>query len=87
MSDPNKRNILYFESDCKHSLYETMVKWQVENNKRLLSLNIQADQDNYCCIALTNPTEVIICDGNATTVAEASRQVIVSNGNLSVSVQ
>ena len=64
MSDPNKRNILYFESDSMRSLYETMDKWQVENNKRLLSLNIQADQDNYCCIALTNPTEVVICGGN-----------------------
>ena len=65
MSDPNKRNILYFESDSMRSLYETMDKWQVENNKRLLSLNIQADQDNYCCIALTNPTEVVICHGDA----------------------
>ena len=64
MSDPNKRNILYFESDSMRSLYETMDKWQVENNKRLLSLNIQADQDNYCCIALTNPTEVVICGWN-----------------------
>ena len=80
MSDPNKRNILYFESDSMRSLYETMDKWQVENNKRLLSLNIQADQDNYCCIALTNPTEVVICNGST------SRQADVSGGNLNVSV-
>ena len=81
MSDPNKRNILYFESDSMRSLYETMDKWQDENKKRLLSLNIQADQDNYCCIALTNPTEVVICGGSATTHAE------VIAGNLLVSVQ
>ena len=78
MSDPNKRNILYFESDSMRSLYETMDKWQVENNKRLLSLNIQADQDNYCCIALTNPTEVVICGG------DASNQASVFSGQLQV---
>ena len=78
MSDPNKRNILYFESDSMRSLYETMDKWQVENNKRLLSLNIQADQDNYCCIALTNPTEVVIWHG------EASNQASVFSGQLQV---
>ena len=86
MSDPNKRNILYFESDSMRSLYETMDKWQVENNKRLLSLNIQADQDNYCCIALTNPTEVIIF-GNEGGYTSPMRQVNVSNNKLLVSVQ
>ena len=83
MSDPNKRNILYFESDSMRSLYETMDKWQVENNKRLLSFNIQADQDNYCCIALTNPTEVVICDGGHVT---GGIEANVSKGNLNVSV-
>ncbi len=30
---------------------------------RLLSLSVEKDGDNFCCIALTNPTEVIIMDG------------------------
>lgn len=61
MSD-NKRNLLYFESSSVRELYNTMESWQAENEKRLLSVNIQRDGDQFCCIALTNPTEVVITD-------------------------
>ncbi len=63
MSDENKRNLLYFESNSMKELYETMEEWQKNNAKRLLSTNIQKDRGKFCCIALTNPTEVIICSG------------------------
>lgn len=65
MSDDNKRNLLYFESASMRELYNDMETWQNENRKRLLSVSIEQDGDNYCCIALTNPTEVIIRNGNA----------------------
>lgn len=60
MSDTNKRNLHYFESASMRGLYDCMESWQIENQKRLLSTNIQKDRNNFCCIALTNPTEVVI---------------------------
>jgi hypothetical protein len=60
MSDTNKRNLLYFENRSMRGLYASMDEWQQTNNRRLHSISIQQDGDNYCCIALTNPTEVVI---------------------------
>ena len=67
MSDINKRNLVYFENPSMRGLYECMEEWQQANNRRLLSITVQQDQGNYCCIALTNPTEVVITseDGQA----------------------
>jgi hypothetical protein len=41
-------------------LYDFMEEWQQTNDRRLLSVSVQQDGGNYCCIALTNPTEVVI---------------------------
>ncbi len=60
MSDTNKRNLVYFENPSMRGLYDCMEEWQQANNRRLLSISVQQDSDNYCCIALTNPTEVVI---------------------------
>jgi hypothetical protein len=60
MSHPNRRNIHYFESSSMRALYDQMDEWQSSESKRFLSVSIQQDGDNYCCIALTNPTEVVI---------------------------
>lgn len=60
MSDMNKRNLIYFENPSMRGLYECMDEWQQANNRRLLSISVQQDSGNYCCIALTNPTEVVI---------------------------
>lgn len=65
MSDYNKHNLLYFESNSMRELYESMEEWQQIHNKRLLSASIQPDEGKFCCIALSNPTEVIICDGDS----------------------
>ncbi len=59
-SEQNKRNLLYFECSSMRELFDSIENWQNTNNKRLLSLSIQKDGGNYCCIALTNPTEVVI---------------------------
>lgn len=60
MSDTNKRNLVYFENSSMRGLYTCMEEWQRANNRRLLSISVQSDAGNYCCIALTNPTEVVI---------------------------
>ena len=62
MMENNKCNILYFESSSMNELYQSIQSWQNENQKRLLSISIQKDGNNFCCIALTNPTEVVITD-------------------------
>src|SRR5712691_5630227 len=67
MSDDNKRNLMFFESPSVRELYDTMDEWQKTNRKRLHSVNIQKDGDMFCCIALTNPTEVIITDATGET--------------------
>jgi hypothetical protein len=60
----NKENLIYFENMSMHALFEDMQTWQVENQKRLLSTNIEKDGDTFCCIALTNPSEVMIVGRN-----------------------
>ncbi len=72
MSDDNKHNIMFFESPSVRGLYDTMHEWQNTNRKRLLSLNVQKDGDMFCCIALTNPMEVVITD------FDGSRNVFVT---------
>ena len=63
MSENNKRNIVYFEGATMRSLYEEMDRWQEEHQKRLASLSVEVCDGQYCAIAVTNPTEVIIVDG------------------------
>ena len=58
----NKQNLQFFEATSMKSLYKNMKDWQVKNEKRLLSTDIQQDGDMFTCIALTNPTEVVLCD-------------------------
>jgi hypothetical protein len=67
MSSKNKRNILYFESSSMRKLYKRLREWQKKNNKRFLSISIHKDNGKFCCIALTNPSEVVITslDGNS----------------------
>jgi len=62
MSDDNSHNLLYFESPSMRGLYECMEDWQNTYHKRLLSVSIQQDAGNFCCIALTNAMEVLIRD-------------------------
>lgn len=61
--DENKRNLQYFEAESMAELFDTLQVWQHEKEKRFLSLDIQNDHGKFCCIALTNPTEVLIVDG------------------------
>ena len=78
MSNSNKHNLLYFEADSMKGLYETMEVWQQQRGKRLLSTNIQIDSGKFCCIALSNPTEVVICNGSS----HGGDYAIVTNGGL-----
>ncbi len=71
MVDQNKQNLQYFEAQSMRELFATMTAWQEEHQKRLLSLNVQRDGDLFACIALTNPSEVVICSGSYYSPAEA----------------
>jgi len=63
MSEDNKRNLLFFEAPTMRELFAEMDDWQATNRKRLQSVSVQPDGDGFACIALSNPTEVIIVDG------------------------
>lgn len=73
MSDNNKHNLVYFENPSMRGLYEDIDTWQRENHLRLLSIAVQRDGDNYCCIALTNPAEVVITSVDGHNHASVSR--------------
>ena len=73
----NKENLQYFECSSMRGLYNEMKGWQEKHQKRLLSTDIQQDGELFTCIALTNPSEVIICDGNS-----YKNQASVMNGML-----
>ena len=62
----NKHNLQYFEDSSMSELFAAIQAWQNENETRFLSLDIEKDGDKFCCIALTNPTEVIIVNGFST---------------------
>jgi len=60
----NNENLQYFESSSMRGLYNEMKGWQEEHQKRLLSTDIQQDGELFTCVALTNPSEVIIVNGS-----------------------
>ena len=76
----NKLNSLYFEAPTMRELYTAIQAWQVTHRKRLLNLQIQREGELLCCIALTNPTEVIITSGGGMGAGYCN----VSNGALRV---
>ena len=63
MSEDNKRNLLFFEAPTMRELFADMDEWQATNRKRLQSVSVQPDGNGFACIALSNPTEVIIVNG------------------------
>lgn len=78
IADDNKLNLVFFESPSVRGLYDALDTWQKKTRKRLHSINIQKDGDMFSCIALTNPTEVIITDSGGD-------QAMVFQGALCVS--
>ena len=78
--DDNKRNLCYFEAATMADLFTAMDAWQVENRKRLLSMSVQPDAGRFCCIALTNPTEVHIVYGGTTARVSGSGRLLVADG-------
>jgi hypothetical protein len=80
MPDSNKNNLLYFEGTSMKRLFECIWSWQESSQTRLLSASIHKDRGKFCCIALTNPTEVVICSG----IGYTDNVARVSNGELHV---
>ena len=62
MSSNDKQNLGFFQASTMAELYWVMDAWQKENGQRLQSLNIQPDGGTFSCIALSNPSEVVIVD-------------------------
>ena len=87
----NKKNILWFTASSMKNLYVKMESWQKENKKRFLSFNIEKEDSNYACIALTNPSEVTIVNESPISV-EVDNKVDVDvmgwyvTGSIDVSV-
>ena len=57
--EQNKTNLVYFECSSMRALYDAMRNWQDTNHKDFLSLSIQQDNGNFCCIALTHPFDLV----------------------------
>ena len=76
--DDNKRNLVYFEAPSMRELYSQMDAWQAEKRKRLQSVSVHRDGDLFCCIGMTNPSEVVIVDPGDNQAAR------VSGGRLTV---
>jgi hypothetical protein len=64
----DKENLLYFAEDSMQALFAAMHSWQVSNQTRLLSVSVQRDGDQFCCIALSNPMEVHLVDSRGTSI-------------------
>jgi hypothetical protein len=58
-------------------LYDCMQAWQDANQKRLLSVSIQEDGGKFCCIALTNPSEVVITNSEGDSHAKISNDGVL----------
>ena len=79
MRNVNRRNLIYFENSSMRRLYLSMEEWQEVNNRRFLSISIQQDNGNYCCIALMSPAEVVITSADG-----RNRARVDSDGDLRV---
>jgi hypothetical protein len=66
VAEGNKSNLLYFEASTMRGLHGLLSQWQEAHQKRLLSVSIERDGDVFCCVALTNPTEVVITNVHGT---------------------
>ena len=76
IADDNKRNIMFFDGPSVRKLYAKMDEWQKLNRKRFHSISVQKDGERFC-VALTNPTEVMITDrsGEVANVSGSALQV------------
>lgn len=80
MSKKNKRNVLFFKGKSMPELFGRMDKWQKKNNKRFLSVSVQKDGEIFYCIALTNPSEVVITDVYGLTASVSTDGLCVDVG-------
>ena len=72
MIEDNKRNVQFFEAASMRELYDCVSAWQETNRKRFLSVSIHNDRGMFCCIALTNPMEVVITSADGRNHANVS---------------
>jgi len=53
-----KSNLVYFECSSMSELYASLKGWQNSNQKSFISLSIQKDGTNFCCVAIISPIEL-----------------------------
>jgi hypothetical protein len=82
LMDDNKRNLQYFEAESMAELFDALQTWQHEKEKRFLSLDIQNDHGKFCCIALTNPSEVVIVGSDVGTFGKLYQVKVNAGGAL-----
>lgn len=70
MANVYKPNVHYFESETMRGLYSVMAEWQEKRETRLLSMAVGRDGNNFCCIALAGPAEVVVTNPRGDLYAE-----------------
>ena len=75
----NKKNLLYFEASSMKKLHKVIEDWQNDKEKRLLSLAVEKDGDMYCCLGLSNPTEVTIVNPEGHSCHRNGRVQVTTN--------
>jgi len=78
VDDSNAFNIYFFENESMRGLFQMIDDWQHEHKRRLLSTSILRDGDLFCCIALSNPSEVVIVDGSGPLKATVERGRLIT---------
>jgi len=58
MPKQDASNVLYFEGLSMRELYDCLKSWQDKNGERFLSLDVQKDGENFCCIAIIDHVEI-----------------------------
>lgn len=54
----NESSLFYFESSTMQGLYDSLETWQNTTQRRIVSLSIQQDRENFCCIVLSHPQKL-----------------------------
>ena len=50
----NESGLFYFESPSMQGLYDSLEKWKNSSQAQIISLSIQQDHDNFCCIVVAD---------------------------------
>ena len=78
--EQHKNNLVYFECSSMKELYDSLKNWQDIKRKSFLSLSIQKDGTNFCCIAVISPKELTQIVDYKEAMAKFQRRALRSIG-------